>query len=815
MSLRPLHQQLLISSLLSVSLALTACQFDQVSLRSPGPISNETPGEQKGSSIQLIIKGDNSLLPFSTQQQKGVCLNEIKSLRATITLSDDLNSHQIDHLTQQGIEVKGRDLSINHPLGEIQRLFEGVSIEFKSLTEGKTLIQTELLDQNQTSLGNLNYELILSNQSSEVLVTLKSAGEEDERGCPVLSADIMGANLVSAQGGLVLTIDAPDKSLTPPPPDSSPEPEPISTPQPTPSPPVLPQPQEVRVISRSSETLVLKWQEPEGLASHSYTVFLDGEKVAEGLKSTIYTFRNLKANHTYSLEVQSVTLQGRSELVKIEAFTERGSSGGGGGGGGSAPAPAPAPAAAPIVVPTITNLSSASGHVGSSLTLTGTNYDITPTNNSVMFGATAATVTAASATSLTVIIPTLTPGATNLTVTVAAQTSTASVFTVTQGEFIVNTFVTGNQNVNSVASDDNGNFVVTWSSQNQDGSGEGIYAQRFNHLGISQGSEFRVNTYTNGNQHFPSIAMDNDGDFVITWNSANQDGSDYGIYAQRYDNTGTAVGTEFQVNTYTTSVQRYPEVAMDNDGDFVITWEGRYQDGGDFGIFAQRYDNIGATVGTEFQVNTYTTGSQFRTAVAMDSDGDFVISWFGQGAGDIDGIFAQRYNSSGMAQGSEFIVNTYTNNVQTTPAMSMNNDGDFIISWISFVQDGSGDGIYAQRYNSSGNTVGTEFRVNTHTTNTQSLPDIAMDSDGDFVITWQSHSQDGDNYGIYAQRYNSSGATQGSEIQVNTYTTSTQNTPSVALDSDGDFVISWQSYTQDGGAMGVYAKKYNGSGTAQ
>jgi hypothetical protein len=139
-----------------------------------------------------------------------------------------------------------------------------------------------------------------------------------------------------------------------------------------------------------------------------------------------------------------------------------------------------------------------------------------------------------------------------------------------------------------------------------------------------------------------------------------------------------------------------------------------------------------------------------------------------------DGIYAQRYNSSGVAQGGEFQVNTTTTSDQTEPSVAMDAAGNFVIAWTDYSQDGDGDGIYAQRYNSSGAAVGSEFRVNTTTTSDQSESSVGMDSDGDFVVTWTSYDQDGPDFGIYAQRYNSSGAAVGSEFLVNTTTTSDQ-----------------------------------------
>ena len=99
-----------------------------------------------------------------------------------------------------------------------------------------------------------------------------------------------------------------------------------------------------------------------------------------------------------------------------------------------------------------------------------------------------------------------------------------------------------------------------------------------------------MNTVTAGAQTFPSIAMDEDGDFVITWSSLSQDGSGYGVYGQRFNAAGAPRGEEFQVNVTTAGNQNFSAVATDADGDFVVTWTGSDQDGDRTGIFARRYD---------------------------------------------------------------------------------------------------------------------------------------------------------------------------------------------------------------------------------
>jgi hypothetical protein len=384
------------------------------------------------------------------------------------------------------------------------------------------------------------------------------------------------------------------------------------------------------------------------------------------------------------------------------------------------------------------------------------------------------------------------------------------------GEFRINTTTANYQITPTIAMDNSGNFVITWASQIQDGSATGLYAQKLNSAGVAVGSEFKVNTYTTDNQYNPIAAMDSNGNFVITWISSGQDGNLYGTYAQRFNSSGVAQGAEFKVNTYTTNDQKFSDVAMDSDGDFVVTWESVGQDGSLYGIYAKRYNSSGAVQGAEFKVNTYTTGNQSKPSIAMDSAGDFVITWYSNlQDGNGTGIYAQRYNAAGVVQGAEFKVNTYTTGAQASPNIAMDNSGNFIISWDSYGQDGSGNGVYAQRYNAAGVPQGAEFKVNAYTTADQRFACADMDSSGNFIITWSSENQDGNLYGIYGQRYNSTGVVQGSEFKVNAYTTGHQRTSMVAMDIDGDFVITWYSDNQDGSSYGVYAKRYNSEGTPQ
>src|SRR6185503_16835389 len=109
--------------------------------------------------------------------------------------------------------------------------------------------------------------------------------------------------------------------------------------------------------------------------------------------------------------------------------------------------------------------------------------------------------------------------------------------------------------------------------------------RRFDAAGVAQGTEFLVNSYTTSFQFQPSMAADASGNFVVVWVSNAQDGSAYGVFGQRFDAAGVPQSGEFLVNSFTTGNQTFPRVASDTNGNFVVVWSSDAQDGSGTGMF--------------------------------------------------------------------------------------------------------------------------------------------------------------------------------------------------------------------------------------
>lgn len=370
------------------------------------------------------------------------------------------------------------------------------------------------------------------------------------------------------------------------------------------------------------------------------------------------------------------------------------------------------------------------------------------------------------------------------------------------------------QTAHSISSDYNGNFVITWQDFRNGEEQPDIYAQRYSNDGTPLGANFKVNDDVGGAwQERPSICSDSTGNFVITWLDPRNGDSD--VYAQRYLSDGTPVGVNFKVNDDQGNAEQfYPSISADKNGNFVITWSDNR--GGNWNIYAQRYFSDGTPVGVNYVVNDNQVSTyQIYTTISSDSNGNYVITWDDGRNGDSD-VYAQCYLSDGTPVGVNFKVNDDMGNAwQVGPSISKCRNGNFVIAWRDD-RNGNND-IYTQRFLSDGTPLDTNFKVNDDEgSSVQEFPSISLDGSGNFVITWEDYRNEwqGD---IYAQRYSSDGNPLGTNFKINDdIGNAYQNSPSISTDYNGNFVTTW---TDDRDPLDppynfdIYAQRYLSDGT--
>ena len=280
-----------------------------------------------------------------------------------------------------------------------------------------------------------------------------------------------------------------------------------------------------------------------------------------------------------------------------------------------------------------------------------------------------------------------------------------------------------------------------------------------------------------GNQQ--AVALSADGSYVVAWSAQDPGTLEWDVYARRFDRLGQPLTGEILINQTTAGDQQWARVAADSTGNFVVTWTD--DSSGDSDVLARLFTPSGAATSTEFVVNASTAGEQHDSTIDMDSDGDFIIAWQGEGPGDPDdGIFYRRFMLNGAAiDGTDQLANATDRGPEQDAAVTLNDDGSFAIAWATT------DDIYVQAFAADGSLTGSERNVNL---TSASHPAIDSDAAGNFTVVYRVGS------GVWGRGYNADGTQRYGWFQVDG---GDSDYPSIAMTPDGQFVVTYQRTSTD------------------
>jgi hypothetical protein len=251
-----------------------------------------------------------------------------------------------------------------------------------------------------------------------------------------------------------------------------------------------------------------------------------------------------------------------------------------------------------------------------------------------------------------------------------------------------------------IGMDDSGNFVVLYHGGKKSGFAWNlgqILFQRYNSLGQTLGSATQAASagLINGSS---SVAMAGDGRFAVAWN----DGSS--VYVQRYSpsakKTGALITAAVGGGDPSIAVNATGSFVVGANGNWnppalpqaqIFNADGTPRSGG-FSITALS----GPPAGGIFTQSTALSG---RPSVSMDGSGNVVFAW-----SDTANVKARRFSSTGVAleepfvvSGEPFVYRDLGPSQTQVASVSMTGSGNFVVAW-NGPGAGDPDGVFAQRF---------------------------------------------------------------------------------------------------------------------
>ncbi len=360
--------------------------------------------------------------------------------------------------------------------------------------------------------------------------------------------------------------------------------------------------------------------------------------------------------------------------------------------------------------------------------------------------------------------------------------------TVWGSQFSINTTTKGSQRDVSLQYLKDGSFVAVWADNSETGgdtSGSSIRAQIFNADGSKRGGEFLVNNMTEGSQSSPEIAVLNDGRFVVAWKGYDNNGN-YVVKARVYQADGNPSGSEFQVNTASFDGNELSITALSNGG-FAVAFVDENSD-----LRVQSFTASLERNGSE--VIAYDSAGSVYNPVIIGMEGQYAVYFEGSG-----GVRGRILNNDGSAPGAspDFVLSNQNNEAYSVRSAKLV-DGRQVVTWLEGDYSGPSDTylIKAQIFNANGSKAGTELVLKSFSEAAGIASvghlDVTQLIDGGFAISYSTRQEDATAMELHLASFNSNGASAGGDLVVSRQYIS--NSTSLETLADGRIVISWDDY---------------------
>jgi hypothetical protein len=274
-------------------------------------------------------------------------------------------------------------------------------------------------------------------------------------------------------------------------------------------------------------------------------------------------------------------------------------------------------------------------------------------------------------------------------------------------------------------------------------------------------------------------------------------------------------GDEIKVNPLHTLLNNDGySISRSSNGEFLFVWKDQNSE-----IYGRKYNINGEPQTQEIRLSSIKGDNP---KAGMDKDGNFVIIWTSEIKGDDpynNNVYLKRFKSNGDAIGNEILINNLDIKRKYREAdISMNDTGDFAVSWTGYAKYTGDLGsfqplydsieIYSQKFTAKAIQINNIQEIKLDTTTGEHRVDTGIDRDGNYLIAWNNNSK------LHLRKYDKDGR----ELRTLENIASNLSGPSVegaeasshtlSVNENGNFALAWFSVAESGSQPALKAKLF-------
>lgn len=308
------------------------------------------------------------------------------------------------------------------------------------------------------------------------------------------------------------------------------------------------------------------------------------------------------------------------------------------------------------------------------------------------------------------------------------------------------------------------------------------------------------------------VVADRDGSFLVTWVAITPSSSAQGIFVRRFNRDGTPRGKRIRVSNLSTSDRRNPLISIAPNGRFAVAWEADVRIAGD-GTYTNAVGRIFAANGTPLTSEILLDEGEpasaagddaidvYPTGLALKPDGTLVAQIQSTEGGGCRRSFLRQRSPGGELSDLIGLGSLLCNTAGQSPgSLALRPNGGVIAAWTDYE-------IQAQRFGPDLTEQGDWFGVSDEDVYLEDSPAIAVQPGGRFVIVWTEEDRDGDGEGIFGRSFAASGTPRTGDYQINVTTEGDQLDPVVAASARGSVVVAvWVQQLEENGRSDIFAR---------
>jgi len=301
-----------------------------------------------------------------------------------------------------------------------------------------------------------------------------------------------------------------------------------------------------------------------------------------------------------------------------------------------------------------------------------------------------------------------------------------------------------------IATNHNNQVVITW-TLGIDSSY--VMVQRFDSLGQRINANMVAYSQPDSQVTTSSVVMNSAGGFIINWNIGPPSWSMADNYVSFFDSSGTAIDT-IKVNDTQTGFHYWSDMAIDSSGKSVCVWAEAQNSSDPRQLKGQLFNKQFQKIGGNFLISD--TAYYIYMSVGMDGQGRFSVAY--NPGHNLTSVCVKVFDNNGQLD-TFFVADSSLKG--RNPDLAMNYQGQYVVVW----RDDITANIWAQIFDKDNKRIGSNFLVSSVSEYINTQPRVAINEKGNFVVIWQD-IVNSDSV-VYAQRYLVDGTKISGKYRVN------------------------------------------------